>query len=49
MTIAMMRMLSGGTMDIKNEKPRNHTKQLVHARRREKSERKIVKVTESSF
>ena len=45
MTVAMMRKLSGGTMDIKNGSLRNHTKQLVHARRLKEA----VKVTDSYF
>ena len=41
-TVVMMRMLSGG---IKNGILRNHTKQLVHARRLKEA----VKVTDSYF
>ena len=44
-TIGMMRMLLGGTMDVKNGGLRNHTKRPVYVGRREDS----VEVTDCCF
>ena len=44
-TIGIMTMLSGGTMDVKNGGLRNHTEQPVYVGRREDS----VEVTDSCF